>query len=62
MVKEHQHPFWIIARDDGGDGYITTGANTYNDGGHFKTSNNIDGGPENRPINMAVRYFIRARP
>ena len=55
-IKRHSHRTPVAARDDGGGFY----AGGYPFSGYWNTEET--GGVETRPVNMAVRYLVRARP
>ena len=57
MIQSHKHriPYPAATSYNGGPGFPGTGY-----GVSFDT--NYTGGIETRPVNMAVRYLIRARP
>ena len=55
-IKRHSHRAPVAARDDGGGFYA--GGSPFS--GYWNTEET--GGVETRPVNMAVRYLVRARP
>ena len=55
-IKRHSHRTPVAARDDGGGFYA--GGSPFS--GYWNTEET--GGVETRPVNMAVRYIVRARP